>query len=167
MGLLEALSRYDPDRGVAFRSYALPRVRGAVFNGLRSILGDRTPPSEEARFAARLQSLQGADESAFDGVIGSVIALGIGFLLDEAVRTDGDGASDSFSYTHNAQLEVRLLHAVAQLPDRLKLIIQSHYFQHLPFQELTVQLGVTKGRVSQLHKTALMRLREALKDCSS
>jgi RNA polymerase sigma factor for flagellar operon FliA len=160
IGLLEAMSRFDPERGIAFRSYAQPRVRGAVFNGLRAILGDRPTPSDEAKFAERLQSFQeGGEESAFDSVVNAILNLGLGCLLDEAMLSDHDGC---LHYAHTSQLEVRLGVALKGLPERLRMIVHAHYFQHVPFQEIAAQLRLTKGRISQLHKEALTRLRASL-----
>jgi RNA polymerase sigma factor FliA len=160
IGLLEAMSRYDPARGVAFRSYAQPRVRGAVFNGLRAILGDRPAANQEARLAERLQDLQETSEdTAFDSVIGAIVNLGVGYLLDEIASSTRD---DCFAYAHLTQIEARLGAAVRELPDRLRLIVQVHYFQHVPFQEIAARQNVTKGRISQLHKEALILLRVAL-----
>jgi RNA polymerase sigma factor for flagellar operon FliA len=166
IGLLEAMSRFDPSRGIAFRSYAKTRVRGAVFNGLRAILGERLAPSEEVRFVERLQNLQ-ADESegsAFTNVVDSIVGLGIGYLLDEAADTGNDAPNDGLTYVQNRELEAHLMIAVSKLPDRLKMIVQSHYFQYVPFQELASRLGLTKGRISQLHKSALDKLREILRN---
>jgi RNA polymerase sigma factor for flagellar operon FliA len=161
IGLLEAMSRFDPARGIAFRSYAQPRVRGAVFNGLRAILGDRPAASEEAKFAERLQHLQdaGEGESAFDSVVNAILNLGLGCLLDEAALSDQDGC---LHYAHTSQLETRLGVAIKGLPERLRMIVHAHYFLHVPFQEIAAQLRLTKGRISQLHKEALMRLRASL-----
>lgn len=166
IGLLEAMSRYDPDRGIAFRSYATPRVRGAVFNGLRAILGDRIATRDESRFAARLENLHETDEgSALDGVVDSIVGLGIGYMLDEAIRSmTVVSAADGLAYAQTSETEARLLAAVDRLPERLKAVIKSHYFQHLPFNELAAQWGLTKGRISQLHKAALVRLRDVLHD---
>ena len=55
LGLLEAMSRFDPVMGVSFRHYAVARVRGAVFNGLRAILGDRPVAQEDSRMQERVR----------------------------------------------------------------------------------------------------------------
>ena len=36
-GLIDAVERFDPERGVKFETFAVPRIRGAVFDGLRSL----------------------------------------------------------------------------------------------------------------------------------
>lgn len=165
IGLLEAMSRFDPTRGIAFRFYAKPRVRGAVFNGLRVIMGGRPPQRDDNRFAARLDDLQDAGEgSAFDQVVDTIVGLGIGYLLDEAVHLSSSTSTDGQAYVHAVQTEARLLQAIGRLPERLQLVVRSHYFQYVPFQDLAVRMGVSKGRISQLHRAALLRLRDVLRE---
>ena len=163
IGLLDAMSRYEPDRGIAFPMYAKPRVRGAVFNGLKAILGER-PTGDSRRFAQRLEAIPTGDSvDALDEVVSSIVGLGIGYLLDESARLQGvpiDEVSDHVEAAHTAR---RVQQAVGDLPERLQLVIRSHYFDHVPFQCIATQMGVTKGRVSQLHHTALLRLRDALR----
>ncbi|HEY2346304.1 MAG TPA: sigma-70 family RNA polymerase sigma factor [Xanthomonadaceae bacterium] len=165
IGLLEAMARFDPARGIPFSAYAKSRVRGAVFNGLRAILGERPAPSEESRFAARLKDLLDApsEGNVFNDVVDSILGLGTGYLLDEAashmVAREG-----GLEYARAAELETRIASAVSILPDRLRMILQLHYFQFVPFQEIAARLGVTKGRISQLHKVALEKLRGSLSD---
>ena len=56
------------------------------------------------------------------------------------------------------------LHALLDsLPERECLIVTLHYLQQVPFITIAAQLGITKGRVSQLHRRAMERLREALR----
>ena len=167
IGLMDAMSRYDPERGVAFHLYAKPRVRGAVFNGLKAILGDRPAP-QDGRFAERLETMRGdAAQSAFDEVIGSIIGLGIGYLIEETARSGAGEALDASSYAESRQIESRVAQAVARLPERLRAIIRSHYFEHKPFQDIAAEMGVTKGRVSQLHHAALEKMRETLRSLDS
>lgn len=166
IGLLEAMSRYDPARGIAFRHYAQPRIRGAVFNGLRAIVGERPSAADSARFAARLGILRQAGDaegSGFDTVVDAIVGLGIGYLLDEVGQSGYGRNSDAFSHAEASEMQARLQAAVSALPDRLKLIVQSHYFQYVPFKDIASQLGITKGRVSQLHRAALDKLRDAMR----
>lgn len=165
IGLLDAITRFDPARGVPFRSYARPRVRGAVFNGLRAILGERSQQPQDSRFNARLGDLQDAGEdSAFDQLVDTIVGLGVGYLLDEASHGASCASRDALAYAQTVQIETRLLQAVSQLPERLKAIVLVHYFQYVPFKDVALQMGVSKGRVSQMHREALMRLRASLRD---
>lgn len=170
VGLLEAMSRYDPDRGIAFQAFAKPRIRGAVFNGLKAVLGDRPTPRDESRLKARLHSLQSVhdgESDAFETVVNAIADLGLGLLLDEAAQNHGaSGNAEGYAYARASEVEARLATALERLPKRLALIIRAHYYEHIQFQELASNLGITKGRVSQLHRAGLERLRILVQDLS-
>lgn len=161
IGLLDAMSRFDPDRGVDFRGYAKPRVRGSVFNGLRTLMRERGVSNEDTRYAERLAHMHRSEVDAFDSVVDAIVGLGIGCLLDHAgsARTE-----DAYAYVSRDQTNATLLKAVDRLPERLRLLITEHYLNHVPFRDLAERMGVTKGRVSQLHHDALDRLRDAMRE---
>jgi RNA polymerase sigma factor for flagellar operon FliA len=160
LGMLDAMTRFDPERGIDFRAFARPRVRGAVFNGLRALLSERGAPNEESRFGERLSHFH-HDDDAFDGVVNAIIGLGIGYLLDHAAGERGD---DAYAYVKRSQIDTRLSAAVNRLPERLRRIVVAHYFEHVPFTAIAEDMQLTKGRVSQLHHEALTRLRHALRE---
>lgn len=162
IGLLEAMSRYNPDRGIPFRAYATPRVRGAVFNGLRAIIGDRGTPRTEGRLGSRLAHLPAAGEDLLSGFVDVVADLGMGLLADAA----GNVAEkkDGLAYAQDRQLEQVVRVAVDGLPPRLRTIIREHYFERIPFTEIASRWGVSKGRLSQLHHLALNKLRSRVRD---
>lgn len=171
IGLMEAMSRYEPERGIPFRAYAKPRVRGAVFNGLRAILGERTALNDDvARFQERLDSLsadhEAAGSDALSAMVESILGLGVGLLLEDAGRVGAAAADarDGFSFAYSDQLRTRLLSALHLLGERHRWIIEAHYFRFVPFTEIAQEFGVTKGRVSQLHSAALAELRRQLAD---
>lgn len=162
IGLLEAITRFEPDRGVPFALYARRRVRGAVFNGLRALLGERRSPPE-GRFNERLTSLrEGASEDPFDQVVDAIVGLGLGVLL-EACGSEPPAVPDGYHYAETEQINRELHRALERLPERLQMILRAHYFQHVPFCEIAGDLRLTKGRVSQLHKAALDQLRSHLR----
>ena len=161
IGLVEAMARFDPARGIAFQAYARPRVRGAVFNGLRAILADR--PATRARFAERLETLQDTDEGdLLQRMVDAVAGLGIGFLLEHAAEPAH--RLDGLFHAQSGQMQARLATAMQRLPPRLRAVVHGHYFEHRPFVELADREGITKGRMSQLHREALSRLRKALEE---
>lgn len=162
VGLLEAISRYDSQRGVDFMAYAKPRVRGAVFNGLRVFI-DETRSSDfvERRQRERFESLHlegGGD--LLDNLVDSISGLALGLLLD--VNADADVFSQGEHVERGFeryQLGTLLEREVARLPENEELVVRLHYYQHLPFVEIAGILGLSKGRISQIHKSALSRLR--------
>jgi RNA polymerase sigma factor for flagellar operon FliA len=165
LGLLEAMSRFDPARGIPFAGYAISRVRGAVFNEVRQFSAGRVS-AESAVSRERLQSLRGAQQadggSPLDQLVDEIVGLGLAFLLDgEAVQVDAQLCTAQ-EYTERSLINTRLQWALQRLPERSRLLIQAHYFEHLPFKTLAERLGVSKGRVSQLHHAALLDLRHSL-----
>lgn len=161
LGMLDAMTRYDPERGVDFRAFAKPRVRGAVFNGLRALLRERGVAPDDSRHAERLSHFHGNDDDPFESVVEAIVGLGIGYLLDHAAVDRGD---DAYAYVKRSQIDSRLTAAVSRLPERLRRIIMAHYFEHIPFTAIADDMQLTKGRVSQLHHEALTRLRHALRE---
>lgn len=162
IGLLEAMSRFDVARGYDFMAYAKPRVRGAVFNGLRSALKeDEHRRGHEDDRKERLQSLneQPSSDPLLD-FIGSVIGLGLGHLL-ETEQFDA-GSDHAHGLVERHELGLILRDALLDLKDRERRILIAHYFRQVPFQEIAKEYGITKGRVSQIHKAALMQLRALL-----
>lgn len=160
LGLTESIARFDPARGIPFRGFAMSRVRGAVFNGLRSqrdgYAGSRTYASAE-----RVRYLtEGADDDdALDFFSGLIGALGIGFMVSDA----WDAASeDACKVAERSEISCRLLSALDKLPERHRELLRHHYFLHQPFVALATDWGLTRGRVSQIHREALTHMKLAL-----
>jgi RNA polymerase sigma factor for flagellar operon FliA len=162
LGMLEAITRYEPERGVDFRSFARARVRGAVFNGLRSMMRERGISNDDQRHAERLSHLRGGEGDAFDTVVDAVIALGMGFLLDHAAN---EAFADTSTYVQRDQTHLRLKAAVSRLPERMQELVTAHYFDFVPFSDIADDMGISRSRVSQLHREALQRLRDVMRDC--
>lgn len=102
--------------------------------------------------------------------VGIGIALGVlledtGMVDAEAFDSDGDSPSPEVSYFRKSeihQLRTVLRGLVDQLNDRQKTVIRYHYLQEIPFSEIASSMNITRGRVSQLHREGLLRLRELL-----
>lgn len=157
VGLLEAMSRYDPDRGVDFMGYAKRRVRGAVFNAVRSAYRGARPVDRDVSFIDRVESLRMEPvDDALMAFVDTVVGLGLGALLEMAEPSPTE--ADPF-----AQYSGILQDALIDLPDRQREILLQHYFMQVQFQDIAKSMNVTKGRVSQLHKAALGSLRQALR----
>ncbi|WP_158601691.1 sigma-70 family RNA polymerase sigma factor [Solilutibacter pythonis] len=168
IGMLEAMNRFDPDRGIPFPAYAASRVRGAVFNGIRTIIHDRPPPSIN-KSGYRLSEMDDDNEKdPFLLLLDAVTSLGVSYLLDETLSTIGMRAQpDAYAFASQRQMAERLLMAVNRLPDRLRGVVEAHYYKEKKFTDIAQELGVTKGRVSQLHKEALNTLKGDLRKFSS
>ena len=154
LGLAEAWDRYDPDRGVAFEAFAIPRVKGAVIDAIRA--SDWVP--RKARQRARMT--------------GEPVAVLVSIDADRSFGDEHDHSAadrivDESADVPGADLlavESRreLMGALNRLPDRERTIVTLHYFDRVALQDIAKSFGVTESRVSQLHTRALRLLRAAL-----
>jgi RNA polymerase sigma factor FliA len=166
IGLLEAMSRYDPEKGIPFRAYAKPRVCGAVLNGLRVLRNRHVESAADNAMREICEYLPDSGGCApFEEAVDLIANVCAGFLLGSAYQIPID-RKDGFIYTKNRELEARVLSAVEMLPDRLRAMIIEHYYHHVPFHEIAAHCGLTKSRISQLHRDALRRIRAGLSEDS-
>jgi RNA polymerase sigma factor for flagellar operon FliA len=167
IGLLEAMDRFDPDRGIKFETYARYRVRGAVFNGLRTLRESLAQGShaydQTAAVLDRIESLEdNASSDPLEAFVATTVGLGLGFLLETKSFPGREGPTDAYAELEKEELSTAVIEGIERLSEREQAILTLHYFHHVPFVDIASQLGVTKGRVSQLHKRALERLRVIL-----
>jgi RNA polymerase sigma factor for flagellar operon FliA len=93
------------------------------------------------------------------------VGLAIGVLLDEPPDegpADSSVRANPYAGAELAELRRIARRAVQELPDRERELIGRHYFGQCEFQTIAAELGVTKGRVAQLHAQALARIRKNL-----
>jgi RNA polymerase sigma factor for flagellar operon FliA len=176
-GLLEAIDRYDPDRGVPFRGYATRRITGSILDGVAKMSEVREQMSLRNRVRnERIRSLtvEGADQlpvaDALQALIDAAVGLAIGFMLEGTALylAEDDGALEIQRNAYDSvawkELAGRMMAEVAGLPDRERLILRHHYLNGLTFEQIGVLLGVGKARVSQIHKAAMSLLRQRLRN---
>lgn len=179
LGMLEALDRYDPGRGVQFRTFAARRMHGSILNGLERFTEKQQQIAARQRLRdERTQDLKslaglepgGAPPQQAEQLLRFVSEVGIGLALcwmleGTAMVESGDGYSQPFYRTVALrQLAQRLAHAIDQLPVQEKTVVRGHYLQEQPFEQIAVAMQLTKGRISQIHKQALLHLRALVRD---
>lgn len=171
VGLIESIDRYKNDQGASFETYAKYRIRGAILNGIEKMSERREQGAFRARLRReRLDSITrrhgGEDKtSLFEEMVDIALGMAVCYMLEGTglVQNPADPSVDGGYHTHElSQLRERLIECVDALPERERQVIQHHYFQHISFSQLTESMGITKGRVSQIHKRALRMLREKL-----
>jgi RNA polymerase sigma factor for flagellar operon FliA len=191
VGLLKALDGFDAQRGHAFSTYAVPRIRGAILDDLRR--RDWMPRSGRARsrrmFAARAELEGRLHRAPTPAEMAGELGLDLEVYwrwrdeLDPLARPDVGAAGTETGHLslagagHEAGTESeelpdqRLLReerltglqaAIGRLPERERRVLALCYFEELTMREVGVALGVTESRVCQLRQQALGRLRKAL-----
>jgi len=183
LALVQAARAFDPERGVPFNRYAATRIRGAIVDELRSVDWASRSVRRRAReldaTRARLASVLGRTATATE------VADAAGLRVEEVTGNDDDvvraqvlslhtsedeGIGDTLAGTapdpqrsleHRERLTY-LTEAVAELPERLRLVVEQYFLNERPMAEIAATLGVTESRISQLRAEALVLLRDAL-----
>ncbi len=192
-GLIDAIEKYEPGRGVRFETYAGTRIRGAIIDELRST--DWIPRS--VRSKARAVDRAYADLEAelrrtpTEGEVAARLEMGVGELrtvftqisavnvaaLDELIGSGDRGDSVTFGETlqdHRApdpagtfetrETKLLLARAIDGLGEREKIVLVLYYYENMTLAEIGRVLGVTESRISQMHSKAMRRLRTSLAD---
>jgi RNA polymerase sigma factor for flagellar operon FliA len=79
----------------------------------------------------------------------------------------GRPEDDPLFHCLRGELESRLSDAIANLPDRERLVMTLYYYEEMTMREIGLALGVVESRVSQVHASAVVHLRAALKDLAA
>mgnify|MGYP000372923888 CR=1 FL=1 len=184
-GLIDAVERFDPARGVKFETFAVPRIRGAVFDGLRAL--DWVPRSVRSRareVESAFQDLEGrlgrapTDEelskhlkltpAEFQKWLAAIASTTVG-PLDRALvagaeprALTGDVPDSPAMQVEEGEVRRLVKGEVLRLPDREKLVLSLYYDESLTLAEIGTVLGVTESRVSQIHTKAVLHLRARL-----
>jgi RNA polymerase sigma factor FliA len=192
IGLLDAYEKFDPSKGVSFKTYASVRIRGAILDNLRGLdwaprdLRSRGREVEQtyAKLEQRLGRPANDEEMAvelgiglasFHALLDQLNGLTIGHFRRGEDEQDGIEADslplwyspispvDSpFEAVGKLEMRARLTRVIEQLPDREQLILSLYYRDELTMKEIGQILGVNESRVSQLHTRAILRLRAKL-----
>jgi RNA polymerase sigma factor for flagellar operon FliA len=191
-GLLDAIDKYDPDRGIKFETYAIARIKGAIIDELRA--DDWVPRS--VRFKAReierayialeseLRRIPTDEEVAeklgvtldeYLNLLGKMSLISL-VALDELWTVSGD-RPDKISLADTVEdvkvkdpsktfeieeMKDMIAGAINHLPERERIVVSLYYFEGLTMREIGEVLSVTESRVCQMHTKAILRLRARL-----
>jgi RNA polymerase sigma factor for flagellar operon FliA len=165
LGLMEAFDRYDPAREASFMTFAGYRIRGAILNGLEQATEGaaqraRRKDLEEERLESMLEAAD--DGEALERLAEVTLGLALGFALEDSGLSAAPEGFDPYRVLEMKRLRERLLLIVEALPERERRILKWHYFEHMDFKLIGAALGLSKGRISQLHARGLKLMREGL-----
>ena len=168
VGLIEAVDRYDPDLGVPFAAYAKKRIHGAVISGIDRESEYRAQASWLRRTQKeRTESVAEAStaEERLRRLADLTIGLAIGFMLEDAavIASEQHKSGSRYDVNELLVLQEQLRVIVAQLSPPLRKVVELHYFHELNFSEVASILGLTKGRISQMHGEAVLEIRQRMR----
>lgn len=189
IGLIEAVERFDHDKGVKFETYAISRIRGAIIDALRSL--DRLPRSVRQRAksseAATQQLTNDLGRMPTDEEVAAELDLDVEtyrkHLINaswvtislDSMHIGGEEDSDGGAFgvpdpdaevaddrLEQSELVGDLAAEIRQLPEREQLILSLYYEEEMTMRNVANVLGISESRVCQLHARALTRLRQGI-----
>ena len=186
-GLIDAIEKFDPSKGVKFETYASFRIRGTIIDNIRRMdwvprtlrqkskqienatikleekLG-RSPTDEELAAALGLTPDETVDLLRKSS-IHSLVSLD-DFLEQNYEKSHVSlvtNTSDSpEELTEDKERKVKLAEAINNLKEKEKLVITLYYYEGLTLKEISSIMKVTESRVSQIHTKAISRLQVKL-----
>lgn len=171
-GLLEAIDRFDPVLGVPFPAFAKPRINGRIADGLAEIDETRARirfqrKVERERLASLIGEQEAVNRSARELLsdLATELALCLMLAAEEIDTPDDLVGQRENGFDTLAWYETRSLLAkrVEALPELERIVVRQHYHNDLLFSEIAAMLGLSKGRISQMHKAALAKLRKSMR----
>ncbi|HET8930865.1 MAG TPA: RNA polymerase sigma factor WhiG [Acidimicrobiales bacterium] len=192
-GLVDAIDKFDPERGFRFETYAITRIRGAIMDELRSMdwvprsVRAKTRRIEEAmaKLEAELhraptdaeladqlsvsvdQLQQMLSQISMTGVAALDELLSLGAESGDSVTLGDTIAGDSEDPSdvfESVEMRDRLREAVAALPERERMVLGLYYYEGLTLAQIGEVVGVTESRICQIHTKSVLQLRSRLTD---
>jgi RNA polymerase sigma factor for flagellar operon FliA len=191
MGLLDAIEKFNKEKGVEFRSYAEFRVRGAMIDELRAMdwvprsIRKNTKRLEEAYTRVEREKMRpakdeevaeelGLDLEAFYRLLDETKGVSL-ISEEECVNLVAQDGAVEWKTPHSGRAvtpldslrltEVRevISESIERLPTNEQTVVALYYYEELTMKEIGEVMGYTESRVSQLHTKAVIRLRSSLR----
>src|ERR1700723_2159518 len=191
LGLLDAIKKYNPAKNVQLKYYAEFRIRGAILDSLRQVdwsprtLRSQARRLEQAAFDCKAKFQRDPTEpeiavqleislESLQRLLGDLRGVDLGSLQAETnepgfgedllqFRAAAD-QEDPYHQTLRSEMTTLLGRAVGELPDREREVLALYHYEELTMKEVGAVLGIGESRVSQIHTTALLRLRARLRE---
>ncbi|MFT7473280.1 MAG: RNA polymerase sigma factor for flagellar operon FliA [Verrucomicrobiales bacterium] len=189
-GLIDAIDKFDPERGYKFETYAISRIKGAMLDELRSM--DWVPRSvrtkakrieqANAKLEAKLGRAPSDEELAgaldittveLETMLTKISFVGV-VALDEMLSGGERGDSMTLGDTipdkgtgpvgsfEVEEMRQLLAESINGMTEREKIVLTLYYYEGLTLAEIGQVLGVTESRVCQIHTKSVLRLRSRL-----
>ena len=190
-GLIDAIDKFELERGFKFETYAIARIRGAIIDELRSI--DWVPRSARAKARAvektyaklenqllrtptdaEVAEAMGTSEDDLQALFAQISFFGL-VALEETLsagpeRADSVTVADTIpdpgvgpvAAFEEEETREMLVAAINRLPEREKVVLALYYYENLTLNQIGQILGITESRVCQIHTKAVIQLRSKL-----
>lgn len=190
-GLLDAINKFDPAKGIKFKTYGITRIRGQIYDELRML--DWVPRSVRQKYKILEEEKKRYEEKHHRKATIEELAEATGISVSEVQRITNLANDSSVSslddvwYLGNDDDEISVMDTIQSpqsmnpeyvverneirktiaqeiqtLPEKEKQVLILYYYEDLTLKEIGAVLDVTESRVSQLHTKAIRHIRSSL-----
>lgn len=186
-GLIDAIDKFDIDKGIKFETYASLRIRGAILDSIRKM--DWIPRSirkKQKQLEAatnKIEAIYGINTT--DELIAQELDISMEEYhkwtdqtsalnlssLEEFVEQGGDIKSERIQQerfeqpedaTLQEEMKVMLVRAIEGLTEKEKRVITLYYYEEMTLKEIALVMEVSESRISQLHTKSLKKMKEVM-----
>ncbi|RME49596.1 MAG: FliA/WhiG family RNA polymerase sigma factor [Deltaproteobacteria bacterium] len=191
LGLMDAVEKFDPDRGIQFKTFAEFRIKGAILDDLRAQDSVSRTVRQKARKLENAYSEleQKLGRPATDEEVAEELGIELDdfyklvnqthmtslISLEDLVKNatqkekanfidalTSTGEEDPFSHFTMKEVQEITAQAIEELPEKERYVVALYYYEELTMREIGEVLEITESRVSQIHSSAIRRLRSKL-----
>ncbi|MCR4434472.1 MAG: FliA/WhiG family RNA polymerase sigma factor [Clostridiales bacterium] len=186
-GLIDAIEKYDVNKGVKFETYASLRIKGSIIDSIREM--DWVPRSLRQKSKELEKVYWEIENELGHSASDKEVADKLGISLEEFYKLLNDVNVSSMvsleefleqnyevgtdlpslnkedkpeNYVEIVELKEILADAINKLPEKEKMVINLYYFEELTLKEISAIMNVSESRISQLHTKSILRLRGKL-----
>ncbi len=188
LGLLDAVDKFEPERGVPFEAYGRQRIKGAILDGLRKEDWLSSTARRKTKRIAEVYDFLERElmRPATDEEVALELDISVTEFrktiqeinkelvpLEAPITTDSEGHTQTFidiipskedigSALEKKHIKELLVEAIEKLPEKERLVVALYYYEGLNLTEIGEVLDLSTSRISQLHAKAILRLRGRL-----
>jgi RNA polymerase sigma factor FliA len=158
-GLIDAANRFDPERGVKFETFATPRIRGAILDGLRAL--DWAPRSVRSLHRTIQAGQRVLEHELGRTPTATELAEHLG-LAESEIAASNWAVETSHVQAQETHLRNLVAQAIVALPDEHREVVALKYGEGLTLPKIGKRMGFGRGKATQLYEEACLLLRERL-----
>jgi len=189
IGLIDAIEGYDPDHGVKFSTYAVARIKGAIYDALRAMdwvprsVREKAKKISKAMAELEQQKKRSPTDEELAGFLNissdqlqqmlNQVAIPQVMSLDKVIGErdrdqplgidiSGPQEDDPLYIVQQKNMKEVLGGAIERLPEQEQLVVSLYYYEGLTLREIGEVMDLSAARISQLHTKAILRLRGML-----
>ncbi|RUM59666.1 MAG: FliA/WhiG family RNA polymerase sigma factor [Persephonella sp.] len=191
LGLIDAIEKYDPSKGVKLSTYAEIRIRGHILDALRKLdwipRNVRQKAREIENAILEVEQKLGREATAKEiaehlGITedeyrkyAEKVANSVLISIDMSINSDDEKGTKLWQilsinddtpdkYVEEEELKEILSDIISKLTDKEKLVITLYYYEELPMKKIAEIMGLTESRISQIHTKTMMKIRKLLEN---